>query len=91
MFYVISYDITDDQRRVKVAEILLDFGKRVQYSVFEAELDEKLFENLKNRLQKVISDQEDNIRIYPICKGCKKTIEVLGKGVNSEELEIYIV
>jgi len=38
MLYVISYDIPDDERRLKVAKILLDFGRRVQYSVFEAHL-----------------------------------------------------
>jgi len=29
MLYVISYDIPDDERRLKVAKILLDFGRRV--------------------------------------------------------------
>ena len=35
MHYTVAYDITDDKRRNKVAKILKDFGKRVQYSVFE--------------------------------------------------------
>ena len=39
MFYLVTYDITDDQRRTKVAKILEDFGDRVQYSVFEMILD----------------------------------------------------
>src|SRR5262245_31991344 len=35
MFYLIAYDIPNDQRRTKVAKTLEDFGDRVQYSVFE--------------------------------------------------------
>ena len=63
MLYVISYDIPDDERRLKVAKILLDFGRRVQYSVFEAHLDWSSLENLKERLQKVISQAEDSVGI----------------------------
>jgi len=37
---VVSYDIVDDKRRTKLAKKLCDFGKRVQYSVFECDLDE---------------------------------------------------
>ena len=35
MLYLISYDVTDDARRRHVMEALKDFGRRVQYSVFE--------------------------------------------------------
>ncbi|HEC91764.1 MAG TPA: CRISPR-associated endonuclease Cas2, partial [Candidatus Atribacteria bacterium] len=51
--------------------MLLDFGRRVQYSVFEAHLDWSSLENLKERLQRVISQAEDSIRIYRICGECK--------------------
>lgn len=53
MFYIISYDIPDDKRRNRTAKILLDFGKRVQYSVFECILDNALFEKLIARLKEV--------------------------------------
>ena len=36
--------------RVKLAKVLLDFGDRVQYSVFEAALDKKLFDKLVKRV-----------------------------------------
>ena len=44
--YVISYDIVSDKLRNKVAKILLDYGKRVQYSVFECYISQKQFEEL---------------------------------------------
>jgi CRISPR-associated endonuclease Cas2 len=35
MLFVVAYDIADDQRRMRVASELEDFGTWVQYSVFE--------------------------------------------------------
>ena len=39
--YVITYDIADDRRRTKVHYILMGFGKRKQYSLFECFLTRK--------------------------------------------------
>src|ERR1035441_8977781 len=41
MLYLISYDVTDDSRRRHAFEALKDFGRRVQYSVFECNLGYK--------------------------------------------------
>ncbi|MBC2698445.1 MAG: CRISPR-associated endonuclease Cas2, partial [ANME-2 cluster archaeon] len=46
VFVVISYDISDDGMRKKVANILLDHGVRVQYSVFECLVDAKTLDKL---------------------------------------------
>jgi len=40
MFYVISYDVSDDKKRRKLAKYLESYGVRVQYSVFETELND---------------------------------------------------
>jgi CRISPR-associated protein Cas2 len=39
MHFVIAYDIEQDRRRNKVMSALKDYGLRVQYSVFECDLD----------------------------------------------------
>ena len=83
MLYVVSYDIPDDKRRRKVAELLEGFGQRVQYSVFECDLSEKQYEMLKAKLRKRIKD-EDNLRFYPISAYSVQRIEVWnGVGVCS--------
>ena len=46
MFLAVAYDCSNDKRRNRVAKILLDYGYRVQYSVFEVELDERRFKEL---------------------------------------------
>ncbi len=87
---VISYDIVDDNRRNKVAKVLLDYGNRVQFSVFEVKLTEKIPE-IKERISPLIDRKEDNVRYYMICKGCedKKTVIGLEKA-QSEDFE-YLV
>ena len=38
MYFVVSYDISDDKRRTKIHNTLKSYGQRVQYSVFECDL-----------------------------------------------------
>jgi len=90
LFYVVSYDIKDDMKRIKVAKILLDFGTRVQRSVFECRLDEKLLDRLIRRLERIITD-EDSLRIYSLCARCEGTIKIMGKGEITKDEEIYIL
>lgn len=44
--YLVSYDITSDRRRRRIANLLENYGKRIQYSVFECYLDEKRYQKL---------------------------------------------
>ena len=91
MLYVIAYDIADDVRRVKLADVLKDFGRRVQYSVFEARLDAELLERLRARVARVIDSEDDSVRIYRLCGECDKLIEILGQGGRTVDEKVYIV
>lgn len=44
MRFLVCYDIADDRRRDRMAKALLDYGARIQESVFLAELDDELAE-----------------------------------------------
>jgi CRISPR-associated protein Cas2 len=91
MFYVVSYDISDTPRRTKIANILEDFGDRVQYSVFECLLEPNLLEEMVGRLGKVVKADEDSVRVYALCGNCEKLIEVMGQGEVGKEKRCYIV
>ena len=90
MFYVVSYDISDDRKRNKVAKILFDFGKRVQYSVFECILEDDHFKKMVGRLKRAVS-QEDSVRIYPLCMKCKSSAITMGGGDITEDESVYIL
>lgn len=78
MLTVISYDIPSDRRRRKVAKLLLDYGYRVQYSVFEADLDSRRLNDMMARLSEEIDEEEDSVRVWRICATCKEQRYFLG-------------
>lgn len=91
MFVVISYDIQDDRRRLKVAQKLEDYGTRVQYSVFECVLEEEKFRELRGGLFSLIERQEDSLRFYNLCDSCLKKVNIQGIGEVTKDVEVYIV
>lgn len=78
MLAVISYDVVDDKNRTKLANILKDYGHRVQYSVFESDLEPDDFANMLERVSPLLNDKEDSLRIYRLCDACVKRTESLG-------------
>ena len=77
---LICYDISDDKRRRKVMGIMEGYGYRVQYSVFECDLDRRKTAELKRRLRPLVSKKEwESVRIYPLCADCQKKRQIIGK------------
>ena len=79
MFILVSYDIPVDKRRNKIAQILEDYGTRVQYSVFECDLSARQIDKLIKELTEVMNEAEDSLRLYRLCADCVKTIKALGQ------------
>ncbi|MEL5719970.1 MAG: CRISPR-associated endonuclease Cas2 [Treponemataceae bacterium] len=78
MTYFICYDISDSKNRTTVAKTLEYFGMRVQYSIFQCELDCDTMNVLFEELCNFIDPSCDSLHIYPICKSCLKNKRVLG-------------
>jgi CRISPR-associated protein Cas2 len=74
-FILIVYDISNDRRRTKLHNVLLDYGTPVQYSVFECHLDAKNLSKMKKAVARVIRKRKDNVRYYSLCADCEKRIE----------------
>jgi len=91
MLVLVSYDIKDDKTRTRLALKLLDFGPRVQYSVFEADVSDKEFIKLKQMLGKVKLAENDSVRLYQLCQTCFGKIKIWGKGEATKDKDIYIV
>lgn len=91
--YVVSYDISSTKRRNKIAKELLNYGKRVQYSVFECELSALRYKELYQKMLKLTEEMEDgNIRFYPLCKNCEGRIATIGEApVRVEDEEVVII
>jgi CRISPR-associated protein Cas2 len=79
MLFVVAYDIPDDGTRTQVAAELENWGYRVQYSVFECDLDQARSRKMMVRLSKLVCAQ-DSIRVYRICQACAGQVTLLGRG-----------
>lgn len=76
----------------KLAHALQDFGRRIQYSVFECNLTAPQVERLRARVEGLIDNQDDSVRFYLLCGSCRERVEVLGVGVGPEEdPAVYVV
>ena len=90
-FVVIAYDISNDKRRTKLHNALLDHGTPVQYSVFECLLDEDGLARMKRAVGKIIRPRVDRVRYYYLCQSCLKKVEITsGVEVLSEEQVIVV-
>ena len=83
MYILVTYDvdITDKsgQRRLRrVVKACLDYGQRVQNSVFECELTEVQLCMLKERIKEIIDHSLDSIRFYHLNRSENRRVEVMG-------------
>ncbi len=91
MFILISYDIRDDKKRTRFANRLKDFGKRVQLSVFEAEVGGGELDRLRKIIAAVELEEEDTIRMYRLCADCIGKIALWGAGEVTRDKDFFIV
>lgn len=86
MLILVTYDVSvvtkAGQKRLRnIAKICLDFGVRVQNSVFECEVDPEQYVNLKFKLTSTYDQTQDSLRFYHLGKNGNKKVEHLGAKV----------
>lgn len=96
MYILVTYDVdtTDKkgQKRLRqVARACMDYGLRVQNSVFECELTDAQLTILEGRLKGIIESSLDSIRIYHLNKNERRRVDVLGKETSYNVKETIII
>lgn len=85
MLILITYDIANTEttagsRRLRrISKICLDYGERVQYSVFECTVDAATYEILEAELLAEMDEKVDNLRIYRLVEPIKKHVKEFGQ------------
>lgn len=80
---LVTYDVSTQDRAGRkrlrrVARACLDYGQRVQCSVFECEVDPAQWVQLRNRLIDEIDPQQDSLRFYRLGADGKRRVEHVG-------------
>lgn len=91
MNMIVAYDITEVKRLNKIAKIMLDYGVRVQKSIFEIDVTPRAFRELKERVEKIIVKELDGVKYYPLCEKCAGTVEIIGQGQFTDPDREYYV
>jgi len=80
MYVLVTYDVSTvnpaGKRRLRrAAKTCLDFGQRVQNSVFECELNPAQLTVMKDRLLEIIDEESDSLRFYHLGNNWHSRIE----------------
>ena len=59
--HLVCYDICDEKRLRRVAEVCGDFGVRLQYSVFECDLNAREKVQMESKLIEIIDQSQDQV------------------------------
>lgn len=83
MLMLIAYDVSTETpagrtRLRRVARACLDFGQRVQNSVFECEVDPAQRTALRARLVSLIDPERDSLRFYRLGAEGRRRVEHVG-------------
>jgi len=83
MMVLITYDVETvsifgKKRLRKVAKQCVNYGQRVQNSVFECLVDPSQFAELKYRLENIIDKEKDSIRYYYLGSKWRNKVEHIG-------------
>ncbi len=83
MMVLVTYDVSTEtpegRRRLRlVAKTCVDYGQRVQNSVFECLVDPVQFAKLRKELESIIDPSTDSLRYYYLGSNWKKRVEHVG-------------
>lgn len=83
MMILVSYDVStvtaDGERRLRrIAKACRDYGQRVQFSVFELEVEPAQWVAIKHRLSELIDERHDSLRFYYLGANWQGKVEHVG-------------
>lgn len=83
MLVLITYDVNTQtaagrKRLRKVAKQCVNYGQRVQNSVFECQLDSTKYRQVKAILEEIIDKETDSLRFYNLGDKYKSKVEHIG-------------
>jgi CRISPR-associated protein Cas2 len=84
MLILVAYDVSTEtragRRRLRrVAKVCLNYGQRVQKSVFECKVNKTTCEILEKKLLDEIDLTEDNLRLYQLNEPLEEHVKEFGQ------------
>ena len=96
MMVLITYDVSTidkngEKRLRKISKECVNYGQRVQNSVFECVLDNAQLKKLQHKLLLIMDKEKDSLRFYNIGNNYKNKIEHYGVKPSYDAEELLII
>lgn len=91
MISLITYDITDPKRLIKMHAFLKDYGLNTQKSVFECDIDDMALKTIRTFCRDMLDLKTDQVRIYKICSRCMDKVSISGQGLKITRLDYAVI
>lgn len=87
--WTLSYDIANPRRLRRVAKLAVQYGERVQKSLYVCALSYDQFGLLHQHLSSIVHDEEDRLFLRPVCRACREKTRYQGSGGHPEKREPF--
>lgn len=96
MLVLVTYDVNTEttagkKRLRKVAKACVNYGQRVQNSVFECLLDAAQYAMFKAKLTALIDPETDSLRFYQLGNSYKNKVEHVGCAPSLSQDDVLLV
>ena len=79
MTVVVAYDVSEDQRRARLAGLLQRYGDRIQQSVFLMTLPGDDLDDLIARCRDLVDAETDSVYVLRQCATCWDDVRCIGQ------------
>ena len=78
MHVILCYDVVSDRRRGRLFRKLKRYLLPVQKSVFEGAIPHSRLDAVTRIVDESIDHETDTVRLYLLCRGCRKSTRLIG-------------
>lgn len=92
--FIVTYDISDDDRRNKVFTVLRGYGDHIQYSVFRCDLSDSERVSLVAALHPLIEHNYDQILLFdlgPVDGRAASCVDSIGRRYIAPERTVVVI
>lgn len=91
MRWLVTYDVSSDKSRARLAKELEKYGVRVQQSVFDVEFKRRLAETLKKFAEEEVLAQGDSVIFQPVGRTARRARLVAGKPNGLSDQQWWVI
>ena len=92
--YIVTYDISSDERRTTLFKLLRGYGQHLQFSVFQCDLTDRARATLVARMHGVIDLDEDQVLVInlgPVDGRASSCIDSIGRRYVPPERTVVVI